>query len=54
MINKIYHKFVLPDKFNENLNLLKRHLFYQESGHILNIIYNTICCDMCLEETELQ
>lgn len=42
----------LPGKINEKLNLLKRHLPYHESDHILNIAYNTISGGTCLEDIE--
>lgn len=35
-------KIGLPGKINKKLNLLKRHLPYHESDHILNMAYNTI------------
>ena len=32
----------LVDAINERLHLLKRHLPYHESDHVLNIAYNTL------------
>jgi hypothetical protein len=37
---------------NENLALLKRHLPYHESDHILNIAYNTLTGGTCLDDLE--
>ena len=36
------------------LNLLKRHLPYHESDHVLNIAYNALCGGTCLEDIELR
>jgi len=37
---------------DEKLHLLKRHLPYQESDHVLNIAYNILCGGDCLEDLE--
>ena len=42
----------LPDEINKCLNLLKRHLRYYQSDHILNIAYNNFTGVTCLEEIE--
>jgi len=44
----------LVDAINERLNLLKRHLPYHESDHVLNIAYNTLSGGTCLEDIELR
>ena len=36
------------------LHLLKRHLPYHESDHVLNIAYNVLVGGTCLEDIELQ
>jgi len=37
---------------DQNLHLLKRHLPYHESDHVLNIAYNLLCHGDCLEDLE--
>jgi hypothetical protein len=39
---------------NEKLHLLKRHLPYHESDHVLNIAYNTLTGGTCLDDIELR
>jgi hypothetical protein len=39
IIDQMIHQIELQGEINKNLNLLKRHLSYHESGHILNITY---------------
>ena len=43
----------LIDALNKSLNLLKIHLPYHESDHVLNITYNTLAGGTCLEDIEL-
>ncbi|MEJ2726678.1 MAG: transposase, partial [Deltaproteobacteria bacterium] len=44
----------LVDAINENVDLLKRHLPYHESDHVLNIAYNTLTGGTCLDDIELR
>lgn len=44
----------LPSEINARLMLLKKHLPYWESDHVLNIAYNTMCGGRCLEDIELR
>jgi hypothetical protein len=44
----------LVDAINEKLCLLKRHLPYHESDHVLNIAYNTLSGGSCLDDIELR
>jgi hypothetical protein len=39
----------LMEAINEKVHLLKRHLPYHESDHVLNIAYNTLTGGTCLE-----
>lgn len=39
---------------DEKLHLLKRHLPYHESDHVLNIAYNTLAGGTCLDDIELR
>jgi len=42
----------LAKAIDEKLELLKRHLPYHESDHVLNIAYNILCNGDCLEDLE--
>jgi len=43
----------LVKAIDDKLKLLKRHLPYYESDHVLNIAYNILCNGDCLEDIEL-
>lgn len=43
----------LVNAIDESLNLLKRHLPYHESDHVLNIVYNVAAGNTRLEDLEL-
>ena len=43
----------LIDAINRNLHLLKIHLPYHESDHVMNIAYNTLAGGTCLDDIEL-
>jgi hypothetical protein len=43
----------LIEAIDERLHLLKVHLPYHESDHVLNIAYNILCGGSCLEDLEL-
>jgi hypothetical protein len=42
----------LAQAIDQGLRLLKRHLPYHESDHVLNIAYNILCHGDCLEDLE--
>lgn len=44
----------LIDAIDGRLHLLKLHLPYHESDHVLNIAYNILCGGTCLEDIELR
>ena len=44
----------LDQAINENLSLLKVHVPYFESDHVLNIAVNSLCEGTCLEDIELR
>ncbi len=44
----------LIDAIDEKLHLLKVHLPYHESDHVLNIAYNGLCGGTCLDDIELR
>ena len=47
-------KIGLIDAIDQRLKLLKIHLPYHESDHVLNIAYNLLCGGECLEDIELR
>jgi hypothetical protein len=44
----------LVEAIDNNLHVLKIHLPYHESDHVLNIAFNTLCDANCLEDIELR
>ena len=44
----------LIEAINRKVSLLKRHLPYHESDHVLNIAYNTLSGGTCLDDIELK
>jgi hypothetical protein len=42
----------LAEAIDDKLKLLKRHLPYYESDHVLNVAYNILCNGDCLEDLE--
>jgi DDE family transposase len=44
----------LIEAIDRRLHLLKIHLPYHESDHVLNIAYNALCGGTCLEDLELR
>ena len=44
----------LPQAINDKLKVLKKHLPYWESDHVLNIAYNVMCGGRCLDDIELR
>ena len=44
----------LAEAIDQRLHLLKIHLPYHESDHVLNLAYNALCDGRCLEDLELR
>ena len=44
----------LIDAIDQRLHLLKMHLPYHESDHVLNLAYNALCEGTCLQDLELR
>ena len=44
----------LIDAIDDNLHLLKIHLPYHESDHVLNFAFNALCNGTCLQDIELR
>ncbi len=50
----LVQKLGLAEAIDRRLHLLKIHLPYHESDHVLNIAYNALCNGTCLEDIELR
>jgi hypothetical protein len=53
-IHLLARRIGLIDDIDRNLHLLKVHLPYHESDHVLNFAYNALCHGTCLEDIELR
>jgi Transposase DDE domain group 1 len=51
-VHRLVTKLGLPQQINEHLSLLKVHLPYHESDHVLNLAYNVLCGGTRLEDVE--
>lgn len=54
LIHTLARESGLIDAIDRNLHLLKIHVPYHESDHVLNIAYNALCEGRCLEDIELR
>ncbi len=54
LMHKLAQNIGLIDSIDNHLHLLKLHLPYHESDHVLNIAYNALCGGHCLEDIELR
>jgi len=54
LIQKMVREIGLAEAIDKNIRILKLHLPYHESDHILNIAYNSIMDGTCLEDIELR
>ncbi len=50
----LVRKLGLAEAIDRRLHLLKIHLPYHESDHVLNLAYNALCDGTCLEDIELR
>jgi len=53
-IQLLARKLALAEAIDERLHLLKYHLPYHESDHVLNFAYNALCNGTCLDDIELR
>jgi Transposase DDE domain group 1 len=53
-IQALARQIGLVDAIDQQLHLLKIHLPYHESDHVLNIAYNALCEGTCLQDLELR
>lgn len=51
-VHRMVTKLGLPEQIDEGLQLLKVHLPYHESDHVLNLAYNVLCSGTRLEDIE--
>ena len=51
-VHRLVTRLGLPDQINDRLHLLKVHLPYHESDHVLNLAYNVVCGGTRLEDIE--
>jgi len=52
--HSLAHSTGLIEAIDQNVHLLKIHLPYHESDHVLNIAYNTLSGGTCLDDIELR
>ena len=53
-IHSLARRLGLIDRIDERLHLLKVHLPFHESDHVLNLAYNALCEGTCLQDLELR
>lgn len=53
-VHRLATKLGLPKVLDQQVDLLKRHLPYHESDHVLNIAYNVLCGGTRLEDIEVR
>jgi len=53
-IHLLVRNLGLAEAIDERLHLLKYHLPYHESDHVLNFAYNALCNGTCLDDIELR
>jgi hypothetical protein len=53
-IHVLARQLGLIDAIDDRLHLLKFHLPYHESDHVLNFAYNALCDGTCLQDIELR
>ena len=52
LIQLLVKKLGLAESINQRVPVLKRHLPYRESDHVLNLIYNVMSGGSCLQDVE--
>src|SRR3954453_823255 len=53
-IQLLVRELGLAEAIDQRLHLLKFHLPYHESDHVLNLAYNALCNGTCLDDIELR
>lgn len=54
LMHEMVQHIGLADAIDRRVSLLKLHLPYHESDHVLNVAYNVLCDGRCLEDIELR
>ncbi len=54
VFHALAHRLGLIDRIDRRLHVLKIHLPYHESDHVLNLAYNALCDGTCLQDLELR
>jgi len=54
LIHRLARRVGLIDELNERVEVLKVHLPYSESDHVLNLAYNVLAGGTCMEDIELR
>ena len=54
VIHSLVREIDLVQAIDDRVQLLKTHVPYHESDHVLNIAYNALCGGRCLEDIELR
>jgi len=54
LMHRLAQQTGLVEAIDRNLHLLKIHLPYHESDHVLNFAFNALCEGTCLEDIELR
>jgi hypothetical protein len=54
VFQSLARRFGLIHEIDQRLHLLKFHLPYHESDHVLNIAYNALCGGRCFEDIEVR
>ena len=54
VVHRLVTKLGLPKQIDQRLHLLKVHLPYHESDHVLNLAYNALCGGTRLQDIELR
>jgi len=54
LVHRLVQEIGLAEAIDRRLHLLKIHLPYHESDHVLNMAYNALCEGRCLEDIELR
>jgi hypothetical protein len=54
LFHTLVQRLGLARTIDERLHLLKIHMPYHESDHVLNIAYNALCDGTCLQDIELR
>lgn len=54
VVHQLVRSLGLPERLDEQLQILKRHRPYRESDHVLNIAYNLMCGGQVLDDIEVR